>query len=283
METQLEFHEAANIFQLMEEDDFSELVESIRAHGLRESIKTHEGKVIDGRNRYTACGIAGVKPRFEVANVNGSAADYVHDLNYTRRHLTAGGKAMAAARYKEATAKEAKERQKSHGDTAPGKPKNTGGNGATSDAPKGKARDVAGKKYGVSGKTVDAAERVAKKAAPEVVKAVERGTMPVATAARLSAAPKSVQTAAVAEGKAAVRKAIEQHAPTIKEDAKNDAGTRWHKAMRELTTQIVSIREMGGIKVLVARWTSEQREEYRTDIEELIQELQSWNKALTSK
>ena len=41
-------------------------------------------------------------------------------------------------------AKEAKKRQQEHGGTAPGKPKNTGGNPATSD--KGKARDHAAKR-----------------------------------------------------------------------------------------------------------------------------------------
>ena len=45
------------------------------------------------------------------------------------------------------------------------------------------------------------------KAAPEVIKAVERGEMKVATAARLADLPKSQQTAIVKEGPKAVRAA----------------------------------------------------------------------------
>ena len=54
----------------MEGEEFDALVESIRTHGLRETIKTHEGQIIDGRNRLTACRVAGKEPRFEPAKVN---------------------------------------------------------------------------------------------------------------------------------------------------------------------------------------------------------------------
>ncbi|MCE5268909.1 MAG: hypothetical protein LLG00_13605 [Planctomycetaceae bacterium] len=47
--------------------------------------------------------------------------------------------------------KQAKQRQKEHAGTAPGK--NTGGKSTTSDS--GKARDAAGKAVGVSGSLVD--------------------------------------------------------------------------------------------------------------------------------
>ena len=56
--------------------------------------------------------------------------------------------AMVAGRMKEQYAREAKERQKTHGETAPGKTKNTGGKSTTSDS--GKARDKAGEAAGVS-------------------------------------------------------------------------------------------------------------------------------------
>jgi hypothetical protein len=228
----LPFHDAAAIFPLLEDDELQAMVENIREHGLRESIKTYDGKIIDGRNRMTACRLAGVAPRFEPAPVNGSAADYVYSVNYHRRHLTDGGRQLASGRYKEVAAKEAAERKKAtEGRPKKGSEKPAASAPQVSGKPKREpdARTVAGQKFGVGGKTVDAAAKVLAKAAPEVVKAVERGTMPVATAARLAEAPKKVQVAAVAEGKAAVRKAIETHAPTIKEEARNCAGVRWHK------------------------------------------------------
>ena len=47
----------------------------------------------------------------------------------------------------------AKERQKEHGETAPGKSKNTGGKFSTSD--KGKSRDRVAEQLGISGKQYD--------------------------------------------------------------------------------------------------------------------------------
>lgn len=92
-------------------------------------------------------------------------------LNYHRRHLTDGAKELAAGRYKEIAAKEAAAR-KSAGQKSGGRGRKKLP-GKTAGKKSGDARDVAGAKFGVSGKTVDAAAKVLKKAAPEVVKAIE--------------------------------------------------------------------------------------------------------------
>jgi ParB-like chromosome segregation protein Spo0J len=47
--TALEFHPVANIFPLVEGQDFTELVADIKAHGLREPIVVYEDRVLDGR------------------------------------------------------------------------------------------------------------------------------------------------------------------------------------------------------------------------------------------
>ncbi|NLH78625.1 MAG: DNA modification methylase [Acidobacteria bacterium] len=84
----MEFHEIANIFPLMDGPEFTALVEDIRTNGLLDPIITHDGKIIDGRNRYRACVEAGVAPRFEVWRQNGKPMlDWVVSKNLHRRHL----------------------------------------------------------------------------------------------------------------------------------------------------------------------------------------------------
>jgi len=82
------FHEAANMFPMLPEHLLVELAEDIKANGLRLQITLHEGKILDGRNRYRACILAGVSPTF----LNYGGGDpylYVWSLNGQRRDLTA--------------------------------------------------------------------------------------------------------------------------------------------------------------------------------------------------
>jgi ParB-like chromosome segregation protein Spo0J len=56
-----------------------------------------DGVLIDGRNRFKACEMAGVEPTF--ARLNGEdAAAYILSANVERRSLTAGQKAIARDR-----------------------------------------------------------------------------------------------------------------------------------------------------------------------------------------
>jgi ParB-like chromosome segregation protein Spo0J len=61
---QYEHHPLAEMFPLLKDAEFDDLVEDIRKHGLREPIILFEQKVIDGRNRERACIKAGVEPRY---------------------------------------------------------------------------------------------------------------------------------------------------------------------------------------------------------------------------
>jgi len=92
----VEFHPIANIFPMMSDEELSELAESIESNGLRVPILLHEGKILDGRNRYQACESSGVKPEYTEFEGD-DPLSHVLDLNLHRRHLTSGQKAIVVA------------------------------------------------------------------------------------------------------------------------------------------------------------------------------------------
>ncbi|MBA3768051.1 MAG: ParB N-terminal domain-containing protein, partial [Acidobacteria bacterium] len=92
-----EFHELSNIFPMMSEVEFDSLVADIKEHGLREAIWTHDGKIIDGRNRFKACQKLGVKPAFRKWDGKGSLISFVVSHNLHRRNLSTSQLAMVAA------------------------------------------------------------------------------------------------------------------------------------------------------------------------------------------
>lgn len=115
-----EDHPIAAIFPLLDQADLEVLAQDIRSQGLLEPIWVWEGKILDGRNRYRACKIAGVEPRTRAWTGNGDAeaVAFVVSLNAARRHLTSSQKAMVALDAERILAERAKERQR----LSPGRP-----------------------------------------------------------------------------------------------------------------------------------------------------------------
>jgi ParB-like chromosome segregation protein Spo0J len=170
----LDPHPLANIFPLLDGSQLQELTADIAAHGLQTPIVIHEGKILDGRNRYQACIEAGVEPRFEQYNGNDPLA-YVISLNLKRRHLDESQRAMVAARI--ATLK-------------------LGDNQHSEGLPIGRASEL----LNIGERSAHRAREVLEEGASELVDAVERGTVSVSAAANLATLPKIEQAEIVARG-----------------------------------------------------------------------------------
>jgi len=155
-----EFHDLANIFPLIAGDRFDSLVESIKANGLREDIWLYEGKILDGRNRYLACQVADVEPRFQKYDGKNPVA-FVIDYNLERRHLNESQRSIAAARLANMQQGQRADRSIDPSTTQP----------------------TAAKLLNVSVPSVKRAKVVLEKGTPEQIQAVERGERKVSQVA----------------------------------------------------------------------------------------------------
>ena len=100
----LEFHEVANLFPLMEGDEYEALCDDIKANGLLDAIWMHpDGSILDGRNRYRACLQTNTEPRFDTWR-GADELEFVLSKNLHRRHLNESQRAMIAARLANAPA-----------------------------------------------------------------------------------------------------------------------------------------------------------------------------------
>lgn len=89
-----ELHPLCTLWPQMPEDEFEDLVDSIREVGLLEPITLYKGQVLDGGHRYRACLQAEVTPQF--IDFDGEAPGaYVAAKNGHRRHLSAKQRALA--------------------------------------------------------------------------------------------------------------------------------------------------------------------------------------------
>jgi DNA-binding XRE family transcriptional regulator len=93
-------HPIAAMFPLLDEVALNDLAEAIARNGQREAIVLYQGQILDGRNRFRACSLAGVKPitrNFDPTVDGKSVLQFVLDHNLNRRHLTASQRSMIMA------------------------------------------------------------------------------------------------------------------------------------------------------------------------------------------
>ena len=96
--TKLDFHPLAKLLPMMPTSELAELAADIKENGQQEPIVLLDGKIIDGRSRYEACGIAGVEPltrQYDPATDGDDALAFVLTRNIFRRHLTPSQRAIA--------------------------------------------------------------------------------------------------------------------------------------------------------------------------------------------
>jgi 16S rRNA G966 N2-methylase RsmD len=185
------FHPAADIFPLMQGEEFAALVEDMRAHGQREPIVLHEGQILDGRNRYRACEALGIDPACVEWPGEGSPVAFVVSLNLHRRHLTESQRAMVGARIKPMFEAEARERQGARTDLR--------ANLRESVQP-AKASERAAEAVNVSPRSVESASRVLEQGAADLIAAVNAGEASVSAAAEIATLPVDTQREVVAVG-----------------------------------------------------------------------------------
>lgn len=172
----MEFHEAANIFPLLEGDEYRKLRDDIKANGLIEPIWTYEGKILDGRNRYIACLDCGVTPKYRQYEGD-DPISFVISLNLHRRHLTSSQLGFVALEVEKQLAVEARKRQLSGKKLDHDQIIDQGGRNA-------QASEQAARMVGTNRQYVSDAKRI-EQGAPDLIDKVRSGEMTI---------PKAVQT-----------------------------------------------------------------------------------------
>ncbi len=187
----LKFHPLANLFPMLADAELDDLGADIQTNGQVETVKLHRGMVLDGRNRYTACGKRGIGVRTEIfQGTDREALAWVISKNLKRRHLTESQRAMVAAKL--ATLRLGDNQQVLRlREAAPiGAPAFDLGDQATAPEPAPiVSQTEAAEMMNVARRSVQRAAVVQDKGAPELQAAVDAGTVKVSAAADIAALP----------------------------------------------------------------------------------------------
>ena len=219
-EADRQYHEVANIFPLMQGEEYEGLKADIKANGLLEPVWLHPDThlIIDGRNRHRACVELDIAPKFRYWDGKGSLVSFVVSLNLKRRHLTPSQASMVGVEILPMLEEEARTRQIAAGAEFG----SLGGRGnkkpLEANLPQGvseserapQARDQAAKLVGVSARSIQDAKTVKEHGSVELIAAVKSGQVAVSTAAVIAQAPPEDQVVIVAQSQKDVVKAAHQ-------------------------------------------------------------------------
>jgi len=180
-------HPAADLFPMVEGEEFTELCADIKERGLAQPITIWtDGTLLDGRNRLLAC----YETHQEVVLDRYEGTDPVQfslSANLHRRHLNAGQRAIVALKVRELLQPAAKERQReAAAEAATVRPRDEAGRlqvtadlrepGSTPAERRKSTAEQAAKAVGASPRAVEQAARVVK-SAPDLLPQVQAGTM----------------------------------------------------------------------------------------------------------
>jgi ParB-like chromosome segregation protein Spo0J len=215
----IKVHPAAELFPMMNDTELSELAEDIRANGQNEACVWYQGQLLDGRNRWRACQLLGIKPKaYKIEESHKfDPLEYVLSKNLYRRHLSESQRSMVAARVRSLYQNSAKHRQSEGGKrggklAGRGRPKTTADR-VPENLPQAcrDSRDQAGAALKVSGKSVDHATTVLTKGSRDLQQAVDAGQVSVSRAAAIAkATPKSQQKKSSEKWKRETKTAFQQ-------------------------------------------------------------------------
>lgn len=194
---ELEFHDYAQFFPLIIGDDYQALVQDIETNGQRAPIVLHEGKILDGRNRYRVCKDLQLEPQTEVYTGDDALA-YVLSLNLYRRQLTVAQRALIAA-----------DLSSMRGTSAITIDTEKAGAGHDSDDARMAIEDAA-KVLGISPRSVSSACKVVRDGTPELINAVKSGEVSVSAAEQVAKLEKEEQKELCSRGPKAIRKAAKE-------------------------------------------------------------------------
>ncbi len=185
----MQAHPTANLFPMMNDDEYAALVADIHQHGQREPIWLLDGQILDGRNRWQACrdlGIQAITREYTGATDMPSLINFVVSLNLKRRHLTSSQLAVVAMDIEKALAEEAAKQKREAGRLA-AMAQHNGGVYQKVDKPIDALGEAAAI-VGTNRQYVSDAKRIAQQA-PDLLEGLRSGTISLPEAKKLVAIP----------------------------------------------------------------------------------------------
>lgn len=167
----MKIHPLCLVFPPLNKEELNALAADIGKNGLREPISLFHGQVLDGRNRLEACEIAGIEPRYLDLPEDTDPSAFVISKNLSRRHLSPTQRATVAAQL---------------ANLEKGRPAENASIEAIS-------QESAAAMMNVSRASVQRAAYVLKHGVPELIKAVDDGTIALGAARQIATLPASRQ------------------------------------------------------------------------------------------